>query len=111
MRDVDVVLDTIGENVLKDAFQVVKRGGVIVSLPNQKGVQAIGERLAPDSGVRFSAVFVHPSGEQLAEMARLFVSGQLKVHLDAVFPLKDVAQAHTLSERGHVRGKLVLTMD
>ena len=31
---------------------------------------------------------VHPSGEQMAELAKLANAGQLKTHLDAVFPLK-----------------------
>lgn len=111
VTDVDVVLDTLGEEVLTHAFQVVKHGGVIVSLPGQKGVKALGEQLAPHYGVTFVPILVHPSGEQMAEMAQLFDAGQLNTHLDAVFPLKEVAQAHTLSEGGHVRGKLVLTLE
>ncbi len=111
VKDVDVVLDTLGENVLRDSFKVVKRGGLVVSLPSQLGVKALGDQLAPQYGVAFVLIRVHPSGEQLAEMAKLADAGQLKTHLDAIFPLKDVAQAHTLSEGGHVRGKLVLTLE
>lgn len=110
VKDVDVVLDTIGEDVLKHAFEVVRRGGVVVSLPAQKGVGTLGEQLAPRYGVTFSLPMVHPSGEQMAAMAPLFEAGQLKTHLEAVFPLHDVAQAHQLIEGGHVRGKLVLTI-
>lgn len=110
VKDVDVVLDTIGEEVLEHAFEVVRRGGVVVSLPAQKGVGALGEQLAPRYGVTFSLPMVHPSGEQMAAMAPLFEAGQLKTHLEAVFPLNNVAQAHQLIEGGHVRGKLVLTI-
>ncbi|GHO84065.1 zinc-binding dehydrogenase [Dictyobacter formicarum] len=66
---------------------------------------------APHYGVTMSSVMVHPSGEQMAEMAQLFDAGHLKTHLDAIFPLKNVAQAHKLSEGGHIRGKLVLTVE
>ncbi len=110
VKDVDIVLDTIGEDVLRQSFQVVKRGGFIVSLPGHKGVKALGEQLAPQFGVTFVVAFVHPSGEQMAEMAQLFDDGQLKTHLDTILLLKDVGQAHTLSEGGHVRGKLVLAV-
>jgi NADPH:quinone reductase-like Zn-dependent oxidoreductase len=110
IKDVDVVLDTIGGDVLKQSFQVVKRDGVIVSLPGHKGVKELGEQLASKSGIQFALILVHTSGEQMAELATLFDAGQLKTHLDAVFPLKDVAQAHKLSESGHVRGKIVLTV-
>lgn len=109
IKDVDVVLDTVGGDVLKDSFKVVKRGSSIVSLPGQLGVQALGDQLAPQYGVAFAVIRVHPSGEQMAELAKLANAGQLKTHLDVVFSLKDVAQAHQLSEGGHVRGKLVLT--
>lgn len=110
-KDVDVVLDTVGEDALRDSFKVVKRGGIVVSLPGHKGVRALGEELAPHYGVTFVLLLVHTSGEQLAQMARLADAGQLKTHLDATFPLKDAAQAHKLSEGGHVRGKLVLTVE
>jgi NADPH:quinone reductase-like Zn-dependent oxidoreductase len=111
VKDVDVVLDTVGGDVLRDAFKVVKRGGLVISLPGHKGVRAIGDELAPQYGVTFDLILVYPSGEQMAELAKLADAGQLKTHLDAVFPLQEVAQAHKLIEGGHVRGKLVLTVE
>ena len=110
VSDVDIVLDTIGGDELKRAFQVVKAGGQVVTLTAHKGSKELGEQLASHYGVTLLLVMVHPSGEQIAEMAQLFEAGQLKTHLEASFPLKDVAQAHKLSEGGHVRGKLVLTI-
>ncbi|GHO96166.1 NADPH:quinone reductase [Reticulibacter mediterranei] len=111
VKDVDMVLDTIGEDVLKHSFEVVKHGNIIVSLPGHKGVGQLGAELAPCYGIQFVLAMVHPSGEQMAEMAQLFDAGQLKVYLDGVFPLQDAGQAHKLSENGHVRGKLVLTVE
>lgn len=98
-------------NGAKALRKVVKRDGLVVSLPLQLGVKDLGDQLAPQYGVAFAVTAVHPSGEQMAEMAKLANAGQLKTHLDAVFPLKDVAQAHKLSVGGHVRGKVVLTLD
>jgi NADPH:quinone reductase len=111
VKGVDVVLDTIGGEVLRQAFQVVKRGGTIVSLPGHTDIRAIGEQLAPRYGVTFVFTPVHPSGAQLAEITPLFDAGQLNIHIDAVFPLQEVVQAHLLSEGGHVRGKLILSME
>jgi NADPH:quinone reductase-like Zn-dependent oxidoreductase len=110
VSDVDIVLDTVGGDELKRTFQVLKPGGLVVTLTAHKGSKELGEQLAPHYGVTMLLVMVHPSGEQIARMAHLFDAGQLKTHLDAIFPLKDVAQAHKLSEGGHVRGKLVLTI-
>jgi len=86
----------------------VKRGGQVVSL--LRAHRELGELLAAQAGAHFAFILVHPAGEQLAEIASLCDAGQLKVHIEAVFPLQDVAQAHKLSEGRHVRGKLVLTI-
>jgi NADPH:quinone reductase-like Zn-dependent oxidoreductase len=64
------------------------------------------ESASPESSAPFHQVHL-----KMAEMANLVSAGQLKPHLDAVFPLKEVAQAHKLSEGGHVRGKVVLTVE
>jgi NADPH2:quinone reductase len=108
VQEVDVVLDMMGEDVLRQAFGEVKRGGWVVSL--LRAHRELGEQLAAQAGVHFAFILVHPPGEQLAEIASLFDTGQLHVHIEAVFPLQDVAQAHKLSEGRHVRGKLVLTI-
>ena len=108
VQEVDVVLDTMAEDVLRQALRGVKRGGRVVSL--LRAHKELGEQLAAQAGVYFAFILVHPSGEQLAEIASLCDTGQLRVYLDAVFPLQEVAQAHQLSEGRHVRGKLVLTI-
>jgi NADPH:quinone reductase-like Zn-dependent oxidoreductase len=38
-------------------------------------------------------------------------AGQLSVHLDRTLPLEKARQAHELLEAGHVRGKIVLTIN
>jgi len=53
-------------------------------------------------------VMVQANGAQLAEIARLVDAGKLKVYLDAVLPLNEVAKAHEMNATGHTRGKIVL---
>jgi NADPH:quinone reductase len=108
VKEVDVVLDMVGEDVLRQAFGRVKRGSWVVSL--LRAHRELGEQFAAQTGAHFAFILVHPSGEQLGEIASLCDAGQLKVHLEAVFPLQDVAQAHKLSEGRHIRGKLVLAV-
>ncbi len=110
VKDADVVLDTVGCENLRQAFKVVKPGGTVVLLPGHKGMRELGEELAARQGVTFALILVHPDGKELAEMAQLFDAGKLTVHVDATFPLQEAAQAHKLSESGHVRGKVVLTV-
>src|SRR5882724_1034958 len=109
ISEADVVLEMMAKASFAQAFKRVKRGGYVVSL--QRAHKEPGEQLASREGVNFRFILVHPSSEQLAEIAGLCDADQLKVSLDAVFSLQNVAQAHKLSEGGHVRGKLVLTME
>lgn len=56
-------------------------------------------------------VFVAPDAADLAELARLFDDGTLSVEIAATFALADSQQAWELSQDGHTRGKIVITVD
>ena len=51
-----------------------------------------------------------PSPEQLARIAELVASGEVHVEISEVLSLTEVQRAHQLSESGHTRGKIVLTV-
>lgn len=55
-------------------------------------------------------VWVRPSSEDLAALARLSEEGRLAVHLDSALPLAQAADAFRRSQTGHARGKIVLTV-
>ncbi|MDB6018556.1 MAG: Alcohol dehydrogenase zinc-binding domain protein [Pedosphaera sp.] len=106
VRDVDVVLDTIGGETQERSWQVLKRGGILVSLvkpPDQQKAAAL--------GVRGEILYSKSRGDQLAQIAELVVSGKVKVHVEKVLPLREARQAQELSQSGHVRGKIVLVID
>ena len=103
VRDVDVVLDTIGADTQERSFKVLKKGGILVSI-----VQPPSPELAAKYGVRALFYGSHPSSSNLAEIARLIDSGKVKTVVDTVLPLSDARRAHELSETGHARGKIVL---
>lgn len=44
----------------------------------------------------------------LLQIAELMKTGRLKVTVDQVLPLAEAAKAHEISEKGHVRGKLII---
>lgn len=56
-------------------------------------------------------VFVRPDADDLGELARLFDDGTLTVQIAATFELADAQQAWELSQQGHTRGKIVITVD
>ena len=103
VRDVDVVLDTIGGETQERSWRVLKKGGILASL-----VQPPSEQKAKAIGVRAAFVWSQPNGNELAEIAALIDSGNLKIVLDRILPLSEARRAHELSQSGHARGKIVL---
>ena len=55
-------------------------------------------------------VFVRPEREHLDALAALADEGRLRVDVAESFPLERIADAHLLSESGHTRGKIVVTL-
>jgi NADPH:quinone reductase-like Zn-dependent oxidoreductase len=106
VRDVDVVLDTMGGDTQERSWRVLKRGGSLVSL------------VQPPSPEKSAALGAHgvlmrqkANGNQLATIAALVVSGKIKVNVETVLPLHEARQAQELSQKGHAGGKIVLQTD
>jgi NADPH:quinone reductase-like Zn-dependent oxidoreductase len=103
VRDVDVVLDTIGADTQERSFKVLKKGGILVSI-----VQSPSQELAAKYGVRALFYGAHASSSNLAEIAKLIDSGKVKTVVETVLPLAEARHAHELIQTGHARGKIVL---
>ena len=106
VHDVDVVFDTIGGDVQRRSWQVLKKGGILVTT---LGVTSQEE--ARKLGVRGEGLLVHPDEAQLAHIGHQIDIGELKPAVTEVLPLAKAAKAHELSQTGHVRGKIVLRVD
>lgn len=109
--EVDVVIDLIG-NVYDDtgtrSLTVLRPGGLYVVVPTGSwpGFAAA----AAEAGVRATGYTVTPDGGVLATIGRLLESGAIQVYVDRVHPLDEAATAHRELERGHTRGKIVLSV-
>lgn len=103
VRDVDLVLDAVGGETTQRSWGVLKRGGMLISLPGQSSPE-----IAAAHGVRQPAFYTRASAQDLTEIAGLIDAGQLKPIVGRVFPLQEARHAHELSESGHARGKIVL---
>lgn len=107
--DVDVVIDLVG-NVHDDtgsrSLRVLRPGGLIVNAPTGSWPGLADEAAA--AGVRGTGFSVAPDGNTLAVIARLLESGNVRVHVDQIFALDQIAAAHRAIESGHTRGKIVI---
>lgn len=105
LRDMDVVLDTIGGEVQDKSWKTIKPGGRLLSI-----VQTPDEAVAVSHGVTASFYFIEPDRSQLEEMARLADAGKLVVNIDSEFPLNQIADAHERSESGRAQGKIIINV-
>jgi NADPH:quinone reductase-like Zn-dependent oxidoreductase len=103
VREVDVVLDTIGGETLEQSWSVLRPGGVLVTL-----VGNITEDRPKGHGVRGIFFIVTPNRAQLIEIARLIDQGQVHPVIQAILPLNQTREAFEQGLKGHNRGKIVL---
>lgn len=103
VRDVDVVLDTVGGETLERSWAVLKQGGMLVSI-----VDLPSPTVAAAHGVQQCTVDLQADAKQLADLAGMVDTGQIKPIVSTVLPLQEASQAHVLSESRHTRGKIVL---
>jgi NADPH:quinone reductase-like Zn-dependent oxidoreductase len=111
VHDVDVVIDLVGnvhDNTASRSLTALRPGGLIVNGPTGSWPTMAEE--VSTSGVRATGYRVSPDGATLTVIARMLQTGDLRVHIDEVFDLADVADAHRRIEGGHTRGKLVLAV-
>jgi len=119
------VLDGVGESVWAESFRALKVGGRLITLtppiPEQSSgrlrffataVPGMGLGVARGllGGKRLSMTRVKPRGGELEKISTLIEAGKLRPVIEKVFPLDQIAEAHRLSEAGHVKGKLVISI-
>jgi NADPH:quinone reductase-like Zn-dependent oxidoreductase len=105
-HDVDLVLDTLGGSTTGRFLRTLKRGGAL--FPVFIGFSDAEE--AAKLGVTVSMTQVRSNGPQLVELGRLLDTGTVRVAIDSTFPLADARKAHERAARGHIQGKIVLTV-
>jgi NADPH:quinone reductase-like Zn-dependent oxidoreductase len=102
LKDVDAVIDTVGGDLPERSFQVIRPGGIFVT---------VAAMLAEDAGKAQNVRAVgagRASTDKLQQISELIESKQLKPEVGAVFALAEARQAQELSQTGHGRGRILL---
>ena len=60
------------------------------------------------SGKRLLVTRVKARGGELEKISALIEAGKVRPRIEKAFAMEQIAEAHRLSEAGHVRGKLVI---
>jgi NADPH:quinone reductase-like Zn-dependent oxidoreductase len=105
VRDADAVIDLVGGETQTRSFQVLRRGGKLIS-----AVSRPDQDLAKRHGVEAAFFLVNVTSQYLAEIARFIDGGKLRTNVGAVLPLADAREAHLMLERvrPQPKGKIVL---
>lgn len=104
VKGVDIVLDLIGGDTLERSYQVLKPGGILVSVvqpPSAEAAASYGVRIA------FAGAF-SPAAPVLNEITTFVESGLLKPAFTMVLPLSETSRGQEMVSTGHTRGKIVL---
>ncbi|GAA0789668.1 NADP-dependent oxidoreductase [Marinobacterium sediminicola] len=108
IHDVDLIIDGVGGETAIRALACLTPQGRMVTLPSVTAAEVIAAGEA--QGLNVSGIRARPDGQQLQELAKLASSGKVLLNLADSLPLSEAARAHQLSAKGHIRGKLVLTI-
>jgi NADPH:quinone reductase-like Zn-dependent oxidoreductase len=127
LSDYDVVLNSLGGEVLEKSLQVLKPGGKLISIsgpPDADLAKDLGSswilrqimrllsyrirKKAQRHRVSYSFLFMRASGDQLREIGRLIDSGTIRPVVDRVFPFEATNEALAYVERGRAKGKVVV---
>ena len=127
LRDYDAVLGTVRGDALEKSLRILKPKSTVVSLigpPDAAFARARGMnffmkfvfgllsrsiiRRARERGAGYSFLFVHPDGDQLAEIGKLLQEGKIRPVIDKVFPFDQAKEALAYLEQGRAKGKVVV---
>jgi alcohol dehydrogenase len=129
LHDYDVVLNSLGGDVLVKSLRVLKPGGKLISIsgpPDPAFAKDMGAawilrlvmRLlsyrirsrARRHQVDYSFLFMRASGDQLREIGSLLDSGIIRPVVDRVFPFESTKEAMAYVDTGRARGKVVVKL-
>jgi NADPH:quinone reductase-like Zn-dependent oxidoreductase len=102
IRDLDVVIDTVGGEIIERSWQVLRPNGVLIT---------VAARLTPEQG-QAHGVRAASSGraslDNLQKISEMLASKQVTPVVGSIFPLAEARQAHELGQTRHGRGRIIL---
>jgi NADPH:quinone reductase-like Zn-dependent oxidoreductase len=102
VKDFDIVIDTIGGDLPERSFQVIRPGGIFVTI-----AALLPEEAGRAQNIRAVTVG-RASADKLKQVSELIEAKQLIPGVGPFFSLADARQAQELSQTGHGRGRIIL---
>ncbi len=109
VKDIDIVLDSLGEENSLRSLKTLKDGGTLVSILG--GAKESVQEKAKERNIEAKNYLVQSSGEDQTKLADLMREGALQSHVSHVFPFAEMAKAHRQVETRKTKGKVVVVLD
>jgi NADPH:quinone reductase-like Zn-dependent oxidoreductase len=117
-RRYDLLIDIAGSRTLAETRRVLVPHGVLVGVggPNNgRWIEPLGRTigmavLSPVVSQRMAFFLAHQNRDDLAVLRDLLQAGKVAPVIDRTYPLTDAAEAIRYLEKGHARGKVVITL-
>jgi len=117
-RRYDLILDTGGNRSLSDLRRVLSPSGTLVLVGGEGGNRVLGSTgkwihallLSPFVGQNLRPLSTIPNKKDLLFVKELIETGKLTPVIDRTFALSEVPDAFRYLEKGHGRGKVVVTV-
>jgi NADPH:quinone reductase-like Zn-dependent oxidoreductase len=107
-RGVDLVLDTVGGDTIARSSEVIHPFGKLVTIVDIATPQTLFDAWGKNLTIHF--VLSPQYSDKLDALRNLIERDQIRPVIDSVLPWSDIVQAHQRSEKGGMRGKIVLQL-
>ncbi|MGD0758177.1 MAG: NADP-dependent oxidoreductase [Candidatus Sulfotelmatobacter sp.] len=101
LHDLDAIADTVGGATIQRLLRTIRKGGVLGSvLGEPEGAKAY--------DIHVEAFMAQPDASRLSQLADDAARHEFSIPIDRVMKLQEIQEAHRISERGGLKGKIVL---
>lgn len=108
LKNIDFVLDAIGDEYTTRSFKVLRPGGTIICIPSGTS-DDIAEQ-AIKWGVNGSHFRVQSDGGDMGEIAGMLHKGVVRSFVSKSYRFEEIASAHQQIETGRTTGKIVIEL-
>lgn len=106
LSDIDIVFDTVGGETREHSFDILKKGGTLVSIipPSTSELEA----KAVEKDIVLTILVGDVNKKVMTALATLLQNGKLKPHVSTNFAFSQMVEAHKTIESKRTVGKIVV---